>query len=192
MYRQWPALFIGRSLPPRNNSHFGVRVTRPMHTRTDIYTRRGRRRKLNFSRESIRRIFVSKTRGPSKFQYKNLSVEIIKLLREILSYQLVSISFFYTIIREFEFYTGIMIYIDTCLYISLFIQNSIQIVRTYTWRSIWIVIKIFCSESEFLNFPRRKGKVRNNVISIKTGREAISEGKHRCEESQRPNVGMGP
>lgn len=129
MYRQWPALFIGRSLPPRNNSHFGVRVTRPMHTRTDIYTRRGRRRKLNFLRESIRRIFISKTRG----QHKNLSVEIIKLLREILSYQLVSISFFYTIIREFKFYTGMMIYIDT----SSFVQNSIQIVRnTYTWRSI--------------------------------------------------------
>lgn len=68
---------------------------------------------MNFLRESIRRIFISKTRG----QHKNLSVEIIKLLREILSYQLVSISFFYTIIHEFKFYTGIMIYISIRVYI---------------------------------------------------------------------------
>lgn len=49
MYRQWPALFIGRSLPPRNNSHFGVRVTRPMHTHMHRYIHTERKKeKIEF------------------------------------------------------------------------------------------------------------------------------------------------
>lgn len=70
--------------------------------------------------------------------------------------------------------------------------RSFKIVRTYS--SISIVY--FLSQMNFWKYftfskTEREGK-EQCVISIKTGREAISEGKHRCEESQRPNVGMGP
>lgn len=70
MYRQRPALFIGRSLPPRNNSHFGVRVTRSTHAHTeDTHTHTERKKeKIEFSSKLliIRRIFISKTRGARK------------------------------------------------------------------------------------------------------------------------------